>query len=61
MKTENGCYRVIRFYKADGRKPRTIKQGLTLDQAQAHCEREDTHGAGWFDGYDLMRGVTVQD
>jgi hypothetical protein len=28
-----------------------IKKGLTLEQAQEHCQREDTHGEGWFDGY----------
>ena len=30
---------------------RTIKRGLSLDEAQAHCRREDTHGANWFDAY----------
>jgi hypothetical protein len=28
-----------------------IETGLTLDQAQEHCESEDTHGPQWFDGY----------
>jgi acyl CoA:acetate/3-ketoacid CoA transferase alpha subunit len=28
-----------------------IERGLTLDEAQAHCQRDDTHGDGWFDGY----------
>jgi hypothetical protein len=50
------CYRIIRMYR-DGRKARTIKNGLTEAEAQAHCQREDTHGPGWFDGYDPMRGV----
>jgi hypothetical protein len=27
-------------------------RGLTLDQAQAHCTRDDTHGEGWFHGYE---------
>ena len=43
-------YKIVRFYR-DGRNRRTIKKGLTLEQAQAHCEREDTAGEGWFDGY----------
>lgn len=43
-------YKITRFYfEGDGR--RTIKTGLTLEEAQAHCQREDTHGDGWFDGY----------
>jgi hypothetical protein len=31
---------------------RTIATGLTLEEAQAHCNRADTHGEGWFDGYE---------
>ena len=50
------CYRIIRFYR-NGRRPRTIRNGLSKTEAQAHCSREDTHGPGWFDGYDLMKGV----
>ena len=44
-------YRIIRMYR-QSRKNKTIKEGLTLEQAQAHCKREDTHGDGWFDGYE---------
>jgi hypothetical protein len=29
-----------------------IKSGLTLEQAQAHCEDPATSGDGWFDGYE---------
>ena len=50
-----GCYRIIRF-RSDGHK-RTVKNGVTLKEAQTHCSRKDTHGPGWFDGYDLMEGV----
>jgi hypothetical protein len=49
------CYRIIRFHE-DGR-PRTIRNGVTLADAQAHCSDPKTHGPGWFDGYDLMKGV----
>lgn len=45
-------YKVIRFYKDWDRPNKTILTGLTLEEAQAHCRRDDTHGEGWFDGYD---------
>ena len=51
--TDN-TYKIVRFYFNDS--PRTIKRGLTLDEAQAHCRRDDTHGEGWFDGYDHDTG-----
>lgn len=47
-------YRVIRF-RQNGKR-RTIKSHLTEAEAQAHCGRADTHGPGWFDGYDYMKG-----
>lgn len=43
-------YKIIRFRQRGAN--RVIKRGLTLEQAQAHCRRADTRGAGWFDGYD---------
>jgi len=56
---EPRIYRIIRF-RFNG-KPRTVKSNVTLTEAQAHCEREDTssHSSGpgaWFDGYDYMKG-----
>jgi hypothetical protein len=56
---EPRIYRTIRF-RFHGR-PRTLKNHLTLTEAQAHCSRPDTssHSTGpgaWFDGYDYMRG-----
>ncbi len=44
-------YNIVRYhYDGD---PEVIRQGVTLQQAQEHCRREDTHdvAAGWFDGY----------
>lgn len=43
-------YKIVRFY-ADDRTSKVVKHGLTLDEAQAHCHRNDTQGDGWFDGY----------
>lgn len=55
-------YRVIRFYRSDNRRPRTIKSGLTLAEAQAHCENPATRKEEvWFDGYDFIKGFKRQD
>jgi hypothetical protein len=43
-------YKIIRF-RFEGSNL-TIKEGLTLAQAQAHCQDENTSGEGWFDGYE---------
>jgi hypothetical protein len=57
-KEEPRCFRIIRFFAPHiNRKPRTIKNGLTETEAQAHCSRDDTRKEGqWFDGYDYMKG-----
>ena len=45
-------YKIVRMYRDINKKNRTIKKGLTLEEAQEHCKREDTHESGvWFDGY----------
>jgi len=49
-------YKIIRFYQE--RDSEIIATGLTLDEAQAHCRRDDTHGDGWFDGYEDGDGNT---
>lgn len=42
-------YKILRF---DLHQPtRVIATGLSLEEAQAHCRDEHTHGDGWFDGY----------
>ena len=49
-------YKIVRYKREGGQ--RIIARGLTLEAAQAHCKRPDTHKldsngvAGWFDGFD---------
>ena len=52
-------YKVVRFYQ--NKPKRTIKRGLTLTEAQAHCRDPATSnvnpetlkkGRSWFDGYE---------
>jgi len=60
-----GTYKIIRFYR-DSYGKRTIETGLTLKQAQAHCNNPETSSrtctsiegkrrakkfGAWFDGY----------
>ena len=46
-------YKIVRMYRARTRKPKIIKRGLTLEQAQLHCTDPKTRKAGvWFDGYE---------
>lgn len=35
-------YEIVRLFQADDRKPRVIRRGLTLEQAQAHCQDPET-------------------
>jgi hypothetical protein len=44
-------YKIVRFHQDLDTPNETLVRGLTLEQAQAHCQRDDTHGDGWFDGY----------
>jgi hypothetical protein len=44
-------YRIVRFFK-DDRYSRTIKSGLSLEEAQAHCQDEVTSTKEYFDGYE---------
>ena len=48
-------YKIVRMYRDDEHPDhlRVIETGLTLEEAQEHCRREDTREEGvWFDGYD---------
>jgi hypothetical protein len=49
-------YKIIRFrFRGENE---VIRRGVTLDEAQAHCSDESTHGGdtedgtAWFDGYE---------
>lgn len=44
-------YSIIRFYRNSRIKQRVMQKGLTLAEAQAHCNDPKTRGANWFDGY----------
>lgn len=44
-------YKIIRFWADTDMDNELIETGLSLEEAQEHCSREDTHGEGWFDGY----------
>lgn len=46
---EEKTYSIIRFRMYE--KAEVIKTGVTLEEAEEHCERNDTHGDGWFDGW----------
>ena len=64
--SEGRVYRIIRF-RFNGR-PRTLRTGLTLSEAQAHCNDPETSSSTaspatlrrvrgtWFDGYDYIKG-----
>jgi hypothetical protein len=58
MEGEPRIYRIVRFYRYRDTPSRTIKKHVTLSEAQAYCSREDTHGEGWFDGYEYMPGCS---
>lgn len=43
-------YAVYRYFR-DDKPAELLVGGLTLEQAQEHCKRDDTHGDDWFDGF----------
>lgn len=52
MKTPQEKYNIVRFFSKEGKKSKIIKTGLSLMQAQKHCEDPTTRKEGvWFDGY----------
>lgn len=45
-------YKIVRFFNDDDIANEVMQTGLTLEQAQAHCNNPETSVAGkWFDGY----------
>ncbi len=45
-------YNIIRFYRPDLNKDnKIVRTGLTLKQAQKHCNDPNTATAEYFDGY----------
>lgn len=49
-------YKIVRmYYPTLNKKPRVIRKGLTLQEAQEHCRDPKTRKAGlYFDGYEEM-------
>lgn len=47
-------YEIRRFYRAGNKAWKTVKMGLSLEEAQKHCNDPSTKGDGWFDGYHQM-------
>jgi len=45
--SDDRTYRIVR--KKSHGDSKVIKEGLSLEQAQAHCSRDDTSGPGWMD------------
>jgi len=49
-------YKIMRFHFKGDRE--VVETGLSLEDAQAHCNRDDTRGGdtedgtAWFDGYE---------
>jgi hypothetical protein len=49
MSNDEATYSIVRFrFKGDSE---VIETGLTLEEAQEHCNDPSTSGDGWFDGY----------
>jgi len=61
-------YAIVRFhFKAENE---VIAINASLEEAQEYCQRDDTHGDGWFDGYteqtpyhtqEFLQTITLED
>lgn len=46
-------YQIVRFYYQEGKRRRVLRRGLTLAEAQRHCQDPKTRKEGvYFDGYE---------
>ena len=62
-RTQHKSYKIVRLFKDDWNRKRTIKKGLTLAAAQKHCKDPQTssstatgpiakrYKSEWFDAY----------
>ena len=63
-------YTIVSYYHDERYPKRTVKRGVTLEEAQAHCHDPETHSntatsararartrarGVWFDGYEEIR------
>jgi hypothetical protein len=46
---DEATYSIIRFNFKEPNE--VLKTGVSLEEAQEWCERDDTRGDGWFDGW----------
>ena len=49
-------YKIIRFWRSplvacNKHENEIVEEGLSLEDAKLWCNREDTHGEDWFDGF----------
>jgi hypothetical protein len=46
---------------SDDRPHEVLAINLTIQEAQEWCQRDDTHGDGWFDGYTEQHKFHVEE
>lgn len=52
VQNKGGNITIIRFFRKEGRKNKIVKEGVSLEFAQAWCSHPKTQKAGvYFDGY----------
>jgi hypothetical protein len=44
-------YKIIRFFKEEGKPAQVMSGGHTLEEAKEWCSKKESHGLDWFDGY----------